>query len=153
MSEIRQKRYAFGDTFALSRLTLNGINFPGCPYVLEDTVREIRGVPIDEWKVAGKTAIPCGTYPLRKTWSPRWQRMMWEICDIPGYSGVRPHAGNSPEDTEGCPLTGMMADAKAGTVSRSRDARDNLYATLDMIATRGEPMWWIVEGLPDDNAD
>lgn len=153
MADIRQTRYAFGGTFTLSRLTLNGVNFPGCPYVLEDTVREIRGVPVGEWKVACKTAIPCGTYPMRKTWSPHWKREMWEICDVPGFSGIRPHAGNTPADTEGCPLVGMMADAKAGTVSRSRDARDNLYATLDAIATRGESVWWIVEGLSDDNVD
>lgn len=142
---ILQKRFAFGDTFALSHLTLNGLNFPGCPYVLEDTVREVPGKPVAEWKVAGKTAIPCGTYPVRKTWSPRWKRKMWEICEVPGFAGVRPHGGNTPDDTEGCPLTGMYADVAAGTVSRSRDARDALYATLDLAEARGEPIWWTVE--------
>lgn len=146
--DILQKRYAFGDTFALSHLMLNGLGFTDCPYVLEDKVREIRGVPVGEWKIARKTAIPCGTYTMRKTWSPHWGKLMWEICGIPGFTGVRPHSGNTPKDTEGCPLVGMHADTEAGTVTNSRDARDALYATLDRAEARNEPIWWTVTGLP-----
>lgn len=112
-------------------------------------MREVRGVPVSEWKVDRETAIPCGTYPMRKTWSPRWGKKMWEICDIPGFSGVRPHAGNTPSDTEGCPLVGMYADVAAGVVTRSREARDALYVTLDLAEARGEAIWWTVEGLSE----
>lgn len=141
---IRQTRYAFGESFTLSRMSINGLAFTGCPYVLEDAVREVSGRPVTEWKVAGKTAIPYGKYPVRKTWSPRWKRKMWEICEVPGFAGIRPHAGNTPDDTEGCPLTGKLVDMKAGTVGLSRDARNALYATLDAAEARGDLIWWEV---------
>ncbi|MCU1328327.1 MAG: hypothetical protein JWN34_3697 [Bryobacterales bacterium] len=58
------------------------------------------------WKVPGATAIPAGRYPVRMTWSKRFQRVTPEILNVPGYEGVRMHPGNDAEDTEGCPLPG-----------------------------------------------
>lgn len=66
-------------------------------------------------KVAGKTAIPVGTYPLTLSVSPKFKSRPWakkykglvpEILDVPGFSNVRLHPGNGPEDTDGCPLVG-----------------------------------------------
>ena len=41
--------------------------------------------------------IPAGTYPLKKTWSPRFKKMMPEICDVPERNGIRIHLGTKPE--------------------------------------------------------
>jgi len=67
-------------------------------YTLEDTVRRF-GV-----KIPGKTAIPSGRYRVIVTMSLKFGRKIPLINDVPGFSGVRFHGGNTVEDTEGCPL-------------------------------------------------
>lgn len=144
-----QKRYKFGDDFTLSKLYLEGVWFEKCPYILEDAVREVPGVPVEQWKIPKETAIPCGRYILKKTMSARWGKMMWEITGIPGFTGVRPHAGNTSHDTEGCPICGKERDERNGEVSGSRQARDALYAVLDAADARGEQIVWYVDGFPE----
>ena len=147
---IVQKRYKFGDDFTISRLAVDGVLFDKCPYILEDAVREVEGVPVAQWKIPKETAIPVGRYIMRKTMSSRWGKMMWELTGIDGFAGVRPHAGNTSHDTEGCPICGKERDEKNGEVSGSRIARDALYAKMDAAELRGDQILWYVEGLPND---
>lgn len=91
---------------------------PGSLYVgsykycdtLEDEDRELELYP--EKKVYAETAIPRGTYVLSVTFSTRFQQWMPEIMNVPGFSGVRLHAGNSTSDTEGCILVGKSTENK-----------------------------------------
>ena len=48
--------------------------------------------------------IPAGTYDLKKTWSPRFKKMMPEICNVPDREGIRIHCGTKPEHSLGCIL-------------------------------------------------
>lgn len=68
-------------------------------YVLEDVER------IE--KVYGKTAIPKGTYNVVMTMSNRFKVILPLLENVPNYVGVRIHAGNKAEDTEGCLLLGQ----------------------------------------------
>lgn len=81
---------------------------------LEDTVR-----PKGE-KVYGKTAIPAGKYKVKKTYSPRFKKQLPEILNVPNFSGVRIHAGNTAKDTDGCILLGL--NKTKGAVLCSRNA-------------------------------
>ena len=67
-------------------------------YTLEDVQREI--------KVHGCTAIPLGSYKTIITLSNRFKRELPLLVDVKGFEGVRIHAGNVAEDTEGCVLVG-----------------------------------------------
>ena len=67
-------------------------------YTLEDAARR------DGIKIAGKTCIPEGVYPVTLTQSARFGRITPEVQEVPGFSGIRIHGGNRPEDTEGCIL-------------------------------------------------
>jgi len=97
-------------------------------WTLEDRVREVPGQPVSDWKVPGKTAIPVGTYPVRVTWSPRFQRALPAIEQVPGFSGVRIHAGNTVDDTEGCILVGLQREADR--ILDSRVALDQVMQRL-----------------------
>ena len=50
-------------------------------------------------------AIPAGTYPLRRTWSPRFKKDLPLIDEVPDREGIRIHLGTRPEHSTGCILT------------------------------------------------
>ena len=57
--------------------------------------------------VPSRCCIPAGTYELKVTWSPTFKRWLPLLMAVPGRSGIRIHAGNTPHDTKGCILVGM----------------------------------------------
>lgn len=97
MAKVEVKRTFKGTEYTIGKLYIDGAYF--CD-TLEDVVRTGE-------KIAGKTAIPAGTYKVKMTWSPRFKRYLPEILNVPNFSGVRIHAGNSALDTEGCILLGL----------------------------------------------
>lgn len=96
--QINVRRTFKGPEYTIGKLYIDGHYL--CD-TLEDTVRPA-GV-----KIAGKTAIPAGTYRVKKTMSPRFKKILPEILNVPGFTGVRIHAGNLPKDTDGCLLLGL----------------------------------------------
>lgn len=98
-------------------------------FTLEDPVRE-QGV-----KVQNKTAIPAGRYRVVIDWSNRFKRMMPHILDVPNFTGIRIHAGNTAEDTSGCILVGGAIDQKNHVIKpgTSRPAYDRLFKKLEGV--------------------
>jgi hypothetical protein len=90
-------------------------------FTLEDRVREGPKVP-------GKTAIPEGTYAVIITQSARFKRELPLLLEVPGFTGIRIHPGNTAENTEGCILVGQTRGAD--WIGRSRAAFDPLFAKL-----------------------
>ena len=105
-------------------------------YTLEDPVREIDGVPVDQWKIAGDTAIPKGTYNVTITMSNRFKKLLPLLEGVPGFAGVRIHSGNTAADTEGCVLVGTVKDTDV--VLHSRDAFEPLYDKIKAALYAGE---------------
>lgn len=102
-------------------------------FTLEDVYRGLRQDmdlgTIKRIKQAGVTAIPTGTYKVKLTMSNRFKKVLPEILNVPGYSGVRIHAGNTDADTEGCILVGNTNPSK-DFVGGSQDAIRSLLAIL-----------------------
>ena len=48
--------------------------------------------------------IPCGTYPVKVTWSPKFKKILPLVCGVPKRSGIRIHTGTKPEHSTGCVL-------------------------------------------------
>ena len=71
-----------------------------------------------EGKVYGQTAIPRGRYELVLKVSARFGKTLPTILNVPGFTGVLIHSGNTPEETKGCILLG--ARQKRGRVMNSR---------------------------------
>jgi hypothetical protein len=97
-------------------------------FTLEDRVRKGPKVP-------GSTAIPEGTYGVVITYSARFQRELPLLLEVPGFTGVRIHAGNTAADTEGCILVGKTR----GTdwIGQSRLAFDLLFNKLRTAISAG----------------
>lgn len=121
------KRIHFGDKFTIGHLLLN--DEVVC-FTLEDTVREVDGQPVSEWKIPRSTAIPKGTYRVTPTFSPRFKRVLPLLHNVSGFVGVRIHTGNSDVDTEGCILVGSSWDGKSNWISGSRPAFTKLMPLL-----------------------
>ena len=96
--KITVKRTFKGTEYTIGKLYIDGHYF--CD-TLEDTVR-----PANK-KIAGKTAIPAGNYKVIKSYSPRFKKILPEILNVPNFTGVRIHAGNTAKDTDGCILLGL----------------------------------------------
>ena len=51
--------------------------------------------------------IPAGTYPLERTWSPKFKKLLPLVENVPDRDGIRIHRGTMPEHSTGCILTDM----------------------------------------------
>lgn len=121
-------------------------------FVLEDEFRAV--------KVPGETRIPAGRYRLKLRAigdSPKFDarygekygaehRGMIEICDVPNFSAVLIHTGNTEVETRGCHLTGMRGDAFAEpkVIGTSEVAYRRLYRKLASLLGSGAEIWLTV---------
>ena len=53
--------------------------------------------------------IPAGTYPLNRTWSPKFKKLLPIIEEVPEREGIRIHMGTKPEHSQGCILSNFAA--------------------------------------------
>lgn len=114
-------------------------------YTLEDTHQDS--------KLPGKTRIPAGSYPLElnRVETPLTQRYRsrfpWfdyhiEIMQIPNFSRVYIHIGNTHADTEGCILIadGVNAADPQKMITHSRLAFERFYKTLHPMLNQGKKL-------------
>lgn len=97
-------------------------------FTLEDKVREVPGQAVEKWKIQGETAIPQGSYKVVMERSPKFGPDTITLRNVPGFSYIRVHAGNTEKDTEGCILVGYKLNEKAGVIlpGTSRPALNDL---------------------------
>lgn len=114
-----------GDRNIIGDLFIDGEFF--C-YTLEDERRA------DGVKVYGETAIPTGTYNVKLTKSNRFKRLMPLLIDVPLFSGIRIHGGNTSKDTLGCILVAFNTDYKKiwGTAEKylTKELKEADYITI-----------------------
>lgn len=104
---IEVKRIAKRSTYTIGKMYIDGNYF--CD-TLEDVDRGINQKDslntIKKIKVAGATAIPTGAYKVIVNMSPKFQRNLPRLIDVPGFEGILIHRGNTDKDTAGCILVG-----------------------------------------------
>lgn len=121
--------------FADKQPTLGLLRYAGstAAFTLEDRPRRV--------KLPGDTCIPAGTYPLRwrtvGKWAQRFQAKGYpgslEICDVPEFTAVLLHYGNTKRDTAGCLLAGMVGDMQDRIIGNSRLAVDTVYVLVHTL--------------------
>ena len=107
---------------------------------LEPTWRDYQN---GAYKVKGRSAIPEGRYAVVISWSPKFEQWLPILLGVPKFSGIRIHAGNCSEDTEGCILVGE--NREVGKVVNSRRWLHRLKQKIVEAKDRGEPVWLTVK--------
>lgn len=130
---ITLNRIKLADKYTEGLMYLNGIYF--CD-TLEDKARDANkdgdlNDPGEE-KVYGETAIPYGEYEVQLTFSQRFNKIMPEVKAVVGFTGIRIHAGNTPEDTHGCILVGEKIED--GKLFNSRINYERLMNELAVVS-------------------
>lgn len=118
--------------YCVGQLFIDGTYF--CD-TLEDAVRDLSKEP----KVPGKTAIPAGTYKVIWTESPKFKRYLPRLVDVPNFTGILIHPGNSNADTEGCILVGK--NTAPGRLTQSRTYSDRLNAFIENANKNKMPIY------------
>lgn len=136
--ELTLNRIFLGSSATIGELLINDKHL--CD-TLEDRVR-----PEGE-KVYGKTAIPEDTYEVKLTHSPRFKKILPEILNVPNFSGIRIHTGNSSKDTEGCIIVGTWDGEKEDWVGSSKIAFDKLMSLLEEATNNKEKVTITVKSL------
>tara|TARA_R110002050_G_scaffold186328_1_gene320547 strand:- start:1589 stop:2059 length:471 start_codon:yes stop_codon:yes gene_type:complete len=114
-------------------------------YTLEDEPRKI--------KVKYMTCIPAGEYTLafkthgrlHKKYSHRFADIhngMIELLDVPNFTDILIHCGNTNEDTSGCLLVGDTQEnnntKKTGYIGKSTIAYFRIYKAISDALMSGE---------------
>jgi len=105
--ELILNRIAKKDTYTIGKLYINGTYL--CD-TLEDKDRgltkDMSVSEIQKKKVYGETAIPTGKYQVIMSYSNKFKKVLPLVLNVPGYSGIRFHSGNTANDSLGCILVG-----------------------------------------------
>ncbi len=125
-------RKLFTAESTIGELSIDGVD--EC-LTLEDAVRD--------HKVPDVTAIPAGTYDVTIRYSPKFKRAMPRLGDVPGYTGVLIHWGNTAKDTSGCILVGRSESKNF--IGSSRAAFDALFEKLEKASDDGQPISLSIE--------
>lgn len=149
--ELTLKRIAKRETYTIGKLYVDGTYF--CD-TIEDKDRGLHQhmtlAEIKRKKVYGQTAIPTGRYEVlmdicspKYSQKPKWKEynggFMPRLKDVPGYSGVLIHPGNTDKDTYGCLLVGE--NKVVGKVINSEATFKRLYHIMLEAHKRGEEIW------------
>jgi hypothetical protein len=131
-----QRRYRAED-YTIGSLYVNGVYF--CD-TLEDADRGLtQSMPpedIRQRKIAHETAIPTGTYRVIVNLSPAKRRMLPRLPNVPGFSGILIHRGNTKSDSSGCILVGE--NKAKGKVLNSTTYEKQLVEILTEAQEKGE---------------
>lgn len=125
MIEFEIFRFAKKDTYTIGTLSYN-INNQGWVKLcntLEDTVRA-KGV-----KIAGETAIEAGVYKFKMVYSPHFKRVLPLLQNVPMFTAVEIHNGQTNVDTRGCILVGV--NSEVGKVTNSVATLNILLALIE----------------------
>ena len=81
--------------------------------------------------------IPSGTYPLERTWSPRFKKRLAEIQNVPERTGIRIHMGTKPEHSQRIHM-GTKPEHSQGCILSNFAAISNLDIMFNYIEKNTE---------------
>lgn len=142
--KLKVVRHLFNDDFTIGKLYIDD-KFE-C-YTLEDEKRDV--------KVRHETAIPEGTYEIKlRTFGGNHAKykekfdfhrgMLW-LQDVPNFSDILIHIGNTDDHSSGCLLVGEQADEQNGKLLYSTKAYTKMYRKVIQAFDKGEKVFITVQ--------
>ncbi len=123
-----------------SKASPMGGGLEGAPLYFCDTLEPTwRDYKNGGHKIKGCSAIPEGRYAVVISYSPKFEQWLPILLGVPNFSGIRIHAGNCSEDTEGCILVGK--NKIVGQLVDSRIWLHRLKKKIVEAKDRGEAVW------------
>jgi hypothetical protein len=137
--EIKLQRLSDNGKSTIGKLTVDDLEF----YTLEDTFRSE--------KIKGETRIPQGTYEIKlrtygshhvryKKRFPEFHKGMLWLQEVPNFTNILIHIGNTIKDTMGCILIGMEAEGE-DLILRSTTAYIRFYKHVVKAFDKGENVY------------
>ena len=134
--ELELNRIAKKPLYTIGRLFIDEKYF--CD-TLEDRCRDLD----KEEKVMNETAIPEGTYEVVVNVSVKFKRKLPLLLNVPHFTGIRIHRGNTDRDTSGCILVGE--NKQLGRVINSTGYELRLTEILERAMVSGEKITIVVK--------
>lgn len=125
---LKVKRFQFNEKATIGKFYIND-KFHS--YTLEDVVRP------DGVKIFGETAIPAGIYRVEMYPSARFKRMMPCLMNVPNFTGILIHKGNTDVDTHGCILLGNVLSGP-DLITHSTEAFNAFFPLFEEAIKKGE---------------
>jgi hypothetical protein len=135
--KISVQRFITTPTYTGGFLVIDG---KVCGFTMEDEKRSV--------KVKGETRIPAGVYEvvlqkaglLHERYSTKFpfHKGMLLIKDVPGFSGIMIHIGNTEKDTAGCILVGLNFHMCCSKITDSTRCYEQIYPQIVEAIQRRE---------------
>lgn len=120
---------ANGENYTLGKLFANGL------FLCNTCEDEDRFLETGGKKVQNVTAIPRGIYELGITFSNRFQKPLPQLFDVPEFTGVRIHGGNTAENSQGCILVGQVRTANG--IAKCADSLNRIIEMIESCEDAG----------------
>lgn len=99
--------YTIGNFFALGSFVENkSIKLISNDFVCNIIEDKFRGNDLSKTKVKDKTAIPEGFYETKLVYSERFKMWVPKLFNVPFFTDIEIHAGNTADDSSGCLVCG-----------------------------------------------
>ena len=136
-------RKFFNENYTIGKLMIDGERF--CD-TLEDRVRDLKDYDHDgkfDNKVYGQTAIPCGTYQVIVSYSPKFDKRLPELLSVPGFTNIRIHSLTNAKQTDGC--IGIGENKQKGRLQNGPYYQNILVDRIDEAINNGEKCYITVK--------
>ena len=134
--KLELKRIALKPNYTIGKLFINGTYY--CDTIEDKVIDLNKNGKFDDGltKVMHQTAIPYGTFKVVVNHSPKFNRELPRLLDVPYFEGILIHNGSDQNSSSGCIIVGE--NKTVGKVTNSRFYMNNLTARIKDAQNKGE---------------
>lgn len=134
--KLELKRIALKPNYTIGKLFINGTYY--CDTIEDKVIDLNKNGKFDDGltKVMHQTAIPYGTFKVVVNHSPKFNRELPRLLDVPYFEGILIHNGSDQNSSSGCIIVGE--NKAVGKVTNSTFYMNNLTARIKDAQSKGE---------------